>query len=63
MAGHQCTDNLTNLRTYAHTNPGVWYCNECDALTDLWEVVEALRVRAVARDTVYRQRLVDVFPA
>ena len=50
----RCVHNLDELRTYPQSNPGIWYCKECDTEVSLWEVVEALRERAVARDAAYR---------
>ena len=55
LSMEHCLNNLATLRTGHATDPGVWWCIECHARFQMWEVVEALRERAVARDKVYRQ--------
>ena len=50
-----CLDDLSTVRTHPSVDPGVWRCIHCSQQFQMWEVVEALRERAVARDKVYRQ--------
>ncbi len=54
MAEHQCVDDLSNLQPFAGDME--WRCNKCGLPVQIWEVIEALRVRAVARDAAYRLR-------
>ncbi len=58
MAEHECVDDLANLRPFAGDME--WRCNKCEIPVQIWEVIEALRVRAVARDAAYRLRAGDV---
>ena len=63
MAEHRCVDDLSNLTHVGEVislgNEDHWEC-KCGWLVPIGDVVETLRVQAVARSALDRQRLRDV---
>ena len=56
MKNRQCCDDLANLRYSADDLLQRWTCTLCQRWVTMGPVIEALRVRAVARDAAERNR-------